>query len=317
LVQNHCHLFSSPEGVLAFQSTDQPTAIKTYAPEKTADIDNLYSLPVRPKILQLLSETESNTEEKLLETLLCDHPDYTLRLKDYLKNSVFRIEITGSKEITPDYLIANLGPRMVTTLLRGLVVWHESPLPADGPLGKQSLYQHACVAAQVAYKLVSFAGGIKSIEAVTACAITINQNIGYPLLYWLFKPEYFLFNRMMQANHKVAVLDIEKQFLAYGLASELIKQGHAYASYLLMDKWQFSDLEKVVCHYHHAPDYHGEYEHEVHLVIVINYLMRYAPFGDTANVAYPEKSIKILGLDQSILAEFCVMMSEYDIALSA
>lgn len=315
--QNRCHVLSRPGAALEVEPDEAQTVIRTFAPTDTTTIDALYSLPVRPPLIQALTETGNQTQTRSVELFLHEHPDYAKQLQTFLKQSVFVSDAIQSQTATPDGMIACLGSRLVSVLLRGLVVWNESALPADGPLGKQSLFQHARVAAQVAYKLVTFAGGIKSIDPVTACAITINQHLGYLLLYWLFKPEYFLFNRMMQANNKLSVIDIEKQFLAYGLASDFIKQGHAGAGRLLMDKWQFDELAKQVCQHHHDLTYRGEYEHEVHLVIIVNYLLRHASFGDVANISYPENSIEILGLNPLILAEFSDMMAEYDISLSA
>ena len=314
-IANRCQQLSSSEAVLQLESSDEQQIVKIYAPEKSQVLNDLYSMPERPQLLNLLLK-ETHPQKDSLEALLNAHPQYSKLLTAYLKHSVFTLQTSQSESVTPAQLIASLTPELIICLLRGLIVWNEALLPADGPLGKQSLFKHAFISTQVAYKLVSFAGGIKMIDPITACAVTINQNVGYQLLYWLFKPEYFLFNRMMHANHQLSVIDIEKQFLAYGLASELIKQGHANAGELLMDRWQFNARDKIVCQYHHDSNYDGQYFHEVHLLLVVNYLLRHTGFGDTANAAYPEKSLQVLGINQSVLTEFCLKMADYEISLA-
>jgi HD-like signal output (HDOD) protein/prolyl-tRNA editing enzyme YbaK/EbsC (Cys-tRNA(Pro) deacylase) len=269
------------------------------------NLGQLYALPAKPLLLGQLQEmvsTGSADKTRLVELLqaeqlLCEQLT-TLSLSTFFPGD------TAKPVHTLDDAIDRLGIELCVKLAQGLLVWDRLELPPDGPLGKDSLVQQARLAAQVAHRLVHACGGIADVDASTAAYLALLHNVGYLVLSHLFAPEYFLFNRMVQANADMPVAVIEKQLLAYGQAHTLMQQGHAEVGAWLLQNWGFSEASSVICEQHHNDEYVGPYQQYVHLLILVNHLLKDSGLGDSGNTQIPENSLSLLGINDRSVDNF-------------
>ncbi len=293
--------FARPQDELRYQNSQQALVLSQFTPDHELHqrLNELYTLPPVPVLLQeLQTYTQSNSSDKsALLAMLTNQHELAVQLQGLAVTAFLSPDHVAGKVLSTSEAIDSLGIELSVALLKGLLVWQTIPLPMDGPLGKAALLTHACLSAQLSYSLMTCSGGIRDVEPALACQTALLHNAGYLLLSHLFKPEYFLFNRMVQANPDIPVVEIEKQMLAYGQASEIIKKGHAESGLWLMQHWNFEEVLQTVCHQHHNTDYSGPHQEYVHLLILVNYLLGIHGLGEKCSSDFPEKSIKILKLD--------------------
>jgi HD-like signal output (HDOD) protein/prolyl-tRNA editing enzyme YbaK/EbsC (Cys-tRNA(Pro) deacylase) len=269
------------------------------------NIAQLYSLPAAPLLLDQLQEIAStgSADKTRLVRLLKDEQLLCEQLTT-LSMSTFFPDDTANPVHSVDDAIDSLGIELCVKLAQGLLVWDRLELPPDGPLGKTSLVQQACLAAQVAHRLVRACGGIADVDANTAAQMAMLHNVGYLVLSHLFAPEYFLFNRMVQANADIPVPVIEKQLLAYGQAHTLMQLGHAEVGAWLLKYWSFPVASSVICEQHHNDEYVGPNQQYVHLLILVNHLLKDSGLGDSGNAQLPKNSLSLLGMNDKSLDNF-------------
>jgi len=293
--------FSRPQQELSFRNNVQSNALDQFIPDHEFHqrLNDLYALPPVPALLQKLQAyTQSNKKDKsVLLNILADENELAAQLQRLAIAPAFSPDAPVRQQLSGSEAIERLGVDLSAALLQGLLVWHTLSLPVDGPLGKASQLSHACMAAQLSYHLISSCGGIRDVDSVVACQTAMLHNAGYLLLSHLFKPEYFLFNRMVLANPDIPVVEIEKQMLAYGQASDMLKKGHTESGSWLLQSWHFDEVITTVCHHHHNADYHGPNQEYVHLLILVNYLLGLSGIGERCVTDLPEKSMLLLGVD--------------------
>ncbi len=286
---------------------EQSSSLRDFVPvhDIKHSISQLYSLPPAPPLLQRLQDytlTATRDKTQLIELLMNAAPLSAQLQRMAMPPFAFSdIECSvGSL----DEAIDVLGVDLCVALAQGLLVWDTLTVPADGPLGKTSLERQARISAQIAYRLIRCCRGIVDIDAATSAQMALMHKVGYLVLAQLFAPEYFLFNRIVQANPDIPMSVIEKNLLAYGQAQTLMQMGHVEVGAWFLHYWGFPDVLQQVSEHHQDAEYDGPYQHYVHLLILVDHLLQDSGRGDAGNKQLPQKSLSLLGLNEKSLDDF-------------
>jgi len=300
---------STPRQLLECHEQQWVPGLEQLTPEHTshASPGELYLLPAKPELLQKLQamSLSEKTDKVLLQTLLLQEPIIIEQLQHLSALSFLSCENAPKQGLDLNDVIDRLGVEFCWAMFQGFLVWNSMSLPMDGPLGKTTLMKQACLSAQITHSLVLSCGGIHHVEPVMASQTALLHNVGYLVLSHLFKPEYFLFNRMVQANPAIAIVDIEKQLLAYGQAREIINEkGHADSGMRLLQSWDFDDVFMTVCQQHHNPDYRGNNQEYVHLNMLVNDLLNENGLGEKGNGDAIENNLSVLNIERNFLNNY-------------
>lgn len=259
-------------------------------------LDQLYSLPPMPqvalRILQIKDDPESTVDD--LASCVELDPSLAAQVVRYARSPFFGYR--GDINNIRDAIHKVLGFSMVTNISIGLASGKSFKNPADGPLGLNEFWRQATYTSALVQEFAKVLPKDKRPNPGLAYLAALVHNFGYLLLGHLFKPEFFLLNKLVSANPDVPITDLEKQVLGMGDAQYVISLGHAKLGAWLMHSWDMPDEVVITIGEHHNPEYDGPHCIFPALVLIADRLIRSKGFGDGDAEEIPQIVLDRLGL---------------------
>ena len=104
----------------------------------------------------------------------------------------------------------------------------------------------------------------------------------------MLQPEFYLLNRVADANPDVPITQVENRLLGIG---------HNHIGAWLMRSWQMPDEIVTTVREHHNEIHRGDHSPYVHLMIVVDCLLKSHGIGDGPSRSVPPGSLNHLDLD--------------------
>jgi HD-like signal output (HDOD) protein len=217
----------------------------------------------------------------------------------------------GKLDSIQDAITRVLGYEMVMNLALGICAGKSLRTPPDGPLGLHAFWRHATYSAALTQTLAGLLPRALRPKAGLAYLAGLLHNFGYLLLGHLFQPEFYLLNKLVEANPNTAITELEGRVLGMGQARDALTMGHAQMGAWLMQSWHMPEEIIVALREHHNPDYRGAFAVYARLVLVADYLLKTQGIGDADPGPLPATIMADLGLDMAAAetALECVLRS--------
>jgi HD-like signal output (HDOD) protein len=265
-------------------------------------IEQVYALPPMPELGRRILElqADSNAGARELANIVQLDPSLAAQVIRYASSSYYGY--TGRITNIQEAISRVLGYDMVMNLAIGLSAGRSFRIPERGPLGLKSFWEHAVVSAVLVQRLGAAMPIAAQPDPAQCYLCGLLHDFGILLLGHLFPPEFQLLNKLAQANPKQTVAELESRLLGMGEAREMIAMGHARIGAWLMEAWRMPDSLRVTLLEHHNAQYRGDYELQVHLVQLSDFLLQY---GDDIpdSVGLPGFSLDLLELSSGQAAE--------------
>ena len=265
-------------------------------------IEQVYALPPMPelgrRVLELQADPNAGARE--LASIVQLDPSLAAQVIRYASSSYYGY--TGRITNIQEAISRVLGYDMVMNLAIGLSAGRSFCIPERGPLGLKSFWEHAVISAVLVQRLGAAMSVVARPDPAQCYLCGLLHDFGILLLGHLFPPEFQLLNKLAQANPKQTVAELESRLLGMGEAREMIAMGHARIGAWLMEAWRMPDALRITLLEHHNAQYRGDYELQVHLVQLSDFLLQY---GDDIpdSVGLPGFSLDLLELSSGQAAE--------------
>lgn len=286
-------------------SNNQSSIFEKYmpSPDVKKRLDQLYSLPPMPQVAMRILQIKDDPDASVDDLAACVELDPSLaaQVVRYARSPFFgfRGEINNIR----DAIHKVLGFNMVTNIAMGLASGKSFKNPADGPLGLNVFWKQATYSAAIVQELGRVLPKDKRPNLGVAYLAALLHNFGFLVLGHMFKPEFFLLNKIVSANPDASVTSLEKQVLGMGDAQHVISMGHARLGAWLMYSWKMPDEVVVTLAEHHNEDYVGVHSVYPNLVLISDRLIKGLGFGDGNGVDLPPKLLSRLGFEQDQVME--------------
>ncbi len=273
------------------------------SPDVKKRLDQLYSLPPMPQVAVRILQIKDDPDASVDDLAACVELDPSLaaQVVRYARSPFFGFR--GEINTIRDAIHKVLGFNMVTNISVGLASGKSFKNPVDGPLGLNVFWKQATYSAAIVQELGRALPKDKRPNLGVAYLAALLHNFGFLLLGHMFKPEFFLLNKLVGANPDSSVTDLEKQVLGMGDAQHVISMGHARLGAWLMYSWKMPDEVVVTLAEHHNEDYIGVHSVYANLVLLTDRLIKGHGFGDGSSDELPEEVLSRLGLSAAKVQE--------------
>jgi len=178
----------------------------------------------------------------------------------------------------------------------------------EGPLGLKSFWRHATYNAQLSLLLAEKITPAVDHKRVYQSGLL--HNIGFLLFGHLFKPEFQLLNKLVQANPNTPISFLEKHAIGMGQAKHVLGMGHGHLGAWLMKSWNMPEEMIIAQQEHHSHDYTGKHWEYAAITLVANHLLKRVNIGDADSVELPGELMSRLGLTEKMASDLLFEMLE-------
>lgn len=252
-------------------------------------IEKVHQMPAMPEMgnkLLLLKNNPKSTADDLADIVALD-PSLSAQVVRYARSAFFgyRGEVKSIKAA----IVRVLGFDMVMNMAMGLALGKGFDIPAKGPLGLRAFWRHAIFSATLCQAICAITPKSVRPKPDLAYLAGLLHNFGFLLMGHILKPEFFLLNKTVEANPDVPATIIEK---------ELLGVSHTQIGTWLMTSWDMPEEVIITMTEHHNECYQGKHDNYVHLVYLVDCLLKARNLGDAADSEVPMATLIALGLEK-------------------
>jgi putative nucleotidyltransferase with HDIG domain len=263
------------------------TVPRTTIMDKIKHSGQVPELPDQPDRILSLRNDPSSTVDDLTRILDADLL-LSGQIIRYSNSEIFGN--TQSITSLKDAIFRVLGYETVLHIALGYALARSFRLPENGgPLGQQAFWKHATYSAALAHQLAN-AMPPRARPAPGLCYLAgLLHDIGFLVLKQFFTNEYVWLNKMIAANPKVPITEIENRLLGCS---------HTDLGVWLMRAWNMPEELCITVAEHHNPAYQGEYAVYVDLISLTERLLKTHGMSDADTDEIPDDLLERLGLSE-------------------
>lgn len=273
-------------------------------------LEKIYKLPPMPdtamRILHMVKDPDVGVTE--LAALIERDPSLSAQVMRYARSALFAYR--GELNSIKDAVNIVLGFDRVSQLAMGIAASKAFTIPADGPLGLQSFWQHALYSGVLCQALAVLAKPELGLSEHEAYLCGLLHNFGLLLIGHLFPPEFKMLNKLRETEPEASMQDIEQHVFGIGGAQEFISLGHGSMGAILLKFWGLPDTVIKTAAMHQNVDYSGTYSEMVQIVQLSNFLLHEHGIGDEPLAAPEESVLAALGIDLEQARELAALTVE-------
>lgn len=273
-------------------------------------VEELYELPAIPDIasrILVLSADPNASVKEIVEVVEMD-PSLAAQVIRYARSPFFGYQ--GKVDTIQDAISRVLGFDLVMNIALGISSGKTFDIPDDGPIGLKSYWRHAIYTAALTQALGNAMPRKLRPRAGTAYLCGLLHNIGFLVLGHLFRPEFSVLNKMIAANPKAPVTDLETRILGMGHAKHILGMGHAQIGTWLMQSWDMPTEVIVTVREHHNKDFDGDFALYPQLVQVANRLLKRHGLGDAESGELPAQLLEATYMSEELAERVLGQMLE-------
>jgi len=272
-------------------------------------LQQVYRLPPMPetavRIMHMTSDPDSDVFQ--LAGIVERDPSLSAQIMRYARSALFsyRGDLTSIK----DAINIVLGFDRVSKLAMGIAAAKAFSISENGPLGLQNFWQHALYSGVLCQALALMSGPELHMDDKDAYLNGLLHNFGILLIGHLFPPEFKMLNKLRESEPDSSMQEIEQQVFGMGEAQQFIALGHGSMGAILLKMWGMPESTVKVAAMHQNFAYEGEYQAEVKLVQLSNFLLAQYGIGDEPMDVDTGELFAALGIDEDkafALAELTV-----------
>lgn len=251
-------------------------------------IHTLKQLPSMPPLAAHLLRIHNRGEASVAElsAIIAMDPALSAQLIRHARSSHFNH--SGRIDSLEDAIVHALGFDLALNMALGVAICHHFNTESHGPVGLHAFWRHAIFSATLSEALARQLPSHLGISPGMAYLAGLLHNIGYLVMGHMLQPEFYLLNRVIDANPDVPITLVEKRLLGIG---------HTHIGAWLMRSWQMPEAIVTTVREHHNEVHHGDHSHYVHLLVVADCLLKSHSIGDGPSRSVPPGSLNLLGLD--------------------
>ena len=261
-------------------------------------LDQFYSLPQPPSLVNQLLVLKDSPEATLNDLVNCLAPHREISEQIQCLAAVPFFGGYSRDCDLRDTVQQLLGFRMTLHVALGFACLRHFHLNEDGPLGRLAFWKHALYTAMCALELTRKMPRSNRPESGMVFLATLLHNVGFMLLGDLFRPEFFLLNKLVEANPETPVTRLEYQVLGMGNARHLINMGHPRLGAWLMYAWKMPDAVVMAVAEHHNILYQGPHSIYAKLALLADRLVSGLELGDADEPGLPEQLLAETGINE-------------------
>ncbi len=286
--------FSRPASTLRADPDDCEQAlarmVEKFTPARVKrGIEEFHDLPPLPataaQILQLANEPLADARQ-LADIVEQDAP-LAAQILRYANSPLYGYG--GTIKDLKSAIARVLGFDYAMNLALGFSIGQSLSMPQYGPFGLDSFWKHSVYAARLVELLAQHLPKKQQPRRGTAYLAGLLQNLGRLVLSQTFKTEFFILNRLAQANPDMPARDLERQVL--GVTHERIGAW-------LMEAWGLPEELIVAAKYHHQEDYWDRHATYSQLVLIANRALAMHGIGEGEERDFPDFCLDMLGLNE-------------------
>ncbi len=255
-------------------------------------ISNLQTLPILPEIASQILQLQNNSDASvhLLSEIVSKDLALTSLILRYANSALFGLR--GSVETIYDAILRVLGYDTVLHLAIGLALGNSFKLDKKGPLGANTIWDHAVFSAAICQKLSQQCPVECRPSPGQAYLAGLLHDIGYLVLASSFETEYFWLNKLTASKPDVPMTVIEYQLLGIQ---------HTELGKILLQSWNMPEFLKVTVSEHHNEDYQGIHCEFSNLVLLVDTALKSSRSSDAYTEKLPDEVVARLGLTEDII----------------
>ncbi|MBU2705748.1 HDOD domain-containing protein [Zooshikella marina] len=295
----HAQLFEWPEFEQLPTSTDNSELIifpGTATASEHDQLDHIMPLAAVPETSAtanaLLKHQELREDEVALLSFLDEHGLISRQLCK-VGSAISHKPCSCSHEV-----IEHLGGCKTYDLALACAIILSFRVPLRGPLGLNSVWQHALYSSILAESLLIHVPKHHQQKLTNLHLTCLLQHVGVLLLGHIFRPEFIMLNKWVTCQPHICLSDFEQRLVGLGQAHEILRFGYAQLGGWLLKRWRLN--QPVIQGVSHQLLSHSETP-LVHMLQVVNYMLTchrvsYATLSD-----YPEHAFACLGLSLDLV----------------
>ncbi len=237
-------------------------------------IQALNELPPMPAMAQQLLRLRLNPQasaDDLARVVELD-PSLAAQVVSYAGSAYYGY--LGTIGSLRDAITRVLGFEMVMNMALGLAIGKTLSITAQGPLGLVAYWRHAVTSAALAERLAKQLPKHLGVRPGMAYLAGLLHDFGYLLLGHVFKPGFHQLNRLVAFNPDLPLVDLETHMLGVR---------HDQLGAWLMRSWEMPEELTVVARWHHTEDYQGEHAGYLHVMMLVDRLLKPYALSDAPN----------------------------------
>lgn len=287
--------FARPAAALNREHHTLSEAVEQFTPARIKrEVDEFHELPPLPataaQILQLAADPRANARQ--LAQIIEQDPALSAQVLRYANSSLYGY--AGKISNLQTAIARVLGFEYVMNLALGFSIGKALRVPKDGPFGMDAFWQHSVCCARLVEVLSQQLPRAQRPPRGTAYLGGLLQNLGRLVLGHTFQAEFFLLNRLAEANPEMSSCELERQVLGVT---------HDQIGAWLMEAWNLpAELVTAVRH-HHDEGYWEQHAVYAQLVLVANRALALHGIGDPDSQGLPAFSLEMLQLDQQLVLD--------------
>ncbi len=246
-----------------------------------------YKLPplsdLSTQLLQLYHDPDAGSAQ--LAAIIETDPSLSVQLLRHARSPFYGHE--GKIETVGQAIEQVLGFDKALSTAMGITAVRHFDLPHEGPLGLDNLWRNAMHCATLCHALCALLPKHMIVNPGLAYLSGLLHNFGFLVLGHLLKPEYYLLNRVVNANPEVPWTLIEKRTVGIN---------HTQIGAQLMQGWNMPDALQIALREHHNESYQGVNAVYPNLILLANCLLKSYGIGDAAEDVPPASVLNALGI---------------------
>ena len=264
-------------------------------------IESLRHLPTMPEMTSLLLRqlNKPDPSVKDLARVIEKDPSLAAQVIRQARSPYYGYQ--GKIESIESAIEQVLGFEMVMNMALGLATSKAFSNPSEGPLGLKSFWRHAVYSATLCQSLCSIISPNLGITPGNAYLAGLLHNIGFLLMGHKLKPEFYLLNRVIEANPDVPIPLIEKRVLGVG---------HNRIGAWLLNTWDMPKELIAAAGEHHNESYVGPHASYARLVLLVDHLLKRFEIGDAPSDTPPPSIVTSLGINVGRARELADQMMD-------
>lgn len=252
-------------------------------------LEQLGHLPAMPDMAQAIMALHANSlaDTKDLAAIVGRDPSLAALVMRYARSPLFGYR--GSIDSLHEAISRVLGFDMVMSMAMGLATAKPFRIQRRGPLGLDAHWRHAVYSAAVAQSLAKEISPLLRPKPGLAYLAGLLHNCGHLLFGVLFKKEFGRLNEAILSQPEAKITDLETAI--FGVT-------HCIAGARLLASWGLQEEIVAAARYHHEPDYEGPFASYVHLVRLVDHMLRGHGMGEGDSAVLPIELLEKLGLTE-------------------
>jgi len=254
--------------------------------DRIAKIEHVPAIPDMASRILALRDNPNSTISELVELVETD-----LLLSEQILRYANSALFSSPQPVRnlKDAIFKVLGYETVLHIALAYSLCRMFRLPAKGPLGQVTFWQHAIYSATIMHRLVFAMPPYARPKPGLAYMSGLLHDIGLLALNLLFKNEYEWFNKLLSVNPEKSVVALEKRTLGIS---------HNELGAWLTKAWKLPE-ELIACvEHHHNLGYIGPYSNYAHLSNLTERLLKTHGMSDSDTDEIPDELFEKLGLDE-------------------